>query len=318
MATESVLKFRRSPARVIERSSERFGIVLAKLYRGIDRRGLLSDFIADPRTSLLGVVPKWLIRACFCRQDGPSVSVIVATRNNAATIHGALQSLLDQTHANLEIIVIDDASDDNSLDIVRSIVRRDHRVKLVSNKNQLGTGRSRNLGLKMATGDYVTFQDGDDFSLPTRIASQLTVFSKFSGKTLSLCNYVRVDPNGNSLEINDRRVMKCIISMMFPRTEVLERVGFFVDGTVSEDADYYERIKIAFGSSCEVLTFRTLYQALFRPNSSFFGQMAIKTIDKGRVTYDAPPTVSGAHENIKRRHEMMREGKISCRVEFPD
>jgi len=316
MASWSVRKVQRFPAREIANTAGRLGAVAARLYRTIDWRGNLSDFIADPRSAMLGLMPRRIVLSLLRRPEGPLVSVIVATRNNAETITSSLQSLLRQTHANIEVIVVDDASSDNSCDLIREVLKEDSRVKLICNERQRGTGYSRNLGLVAAGGEYVTFQDGDDVSLPTRIATQLSVFSKFQGKILCLCNYVRVNAYGDSLEINDRRVMKCIISMMFPREMVLERVGFFMDGTVSEDADYYERIKIAFGAACEVLVFRTLYRALFRANSSFFDPMKIRHIEKGRILYDAPVNVSEAREKIKFRHEMMRKGKIPLRVDF--
>lgn len=316
MASWSVRRLQRFPAREIANNLGSFGAVATKLYRAIDRNGHLSDFIADPRSATLNLMPRRIMIPLLRRSAGPLVSVIVATRNNAETITASLHSLLLQTHAHIEVIVVDDASDDKSCDLIRELVKEDSRVKLICNNRQRGTGYSRNLGLVAARGDYVTFQDGDDVSLPTRIAAQLGVFSKFQGKILSVCNYVRVDREGRSLELNDRRVMKCIISMMFPREIVLKRVGFFMDGTVSEDADYYERIKIAFGAKSEVLVFRTLYRALFRKNSSFFDQMKIETVEKGRVLYETPLSVSSAHEQVRTRHKLMRDGKISCRVEF--
>ncbi|KAA3503665.1 glycosyltransferase family 2 protein [Agrobacterium tumefaciens] len=316
MATWGVRKIRRFPAREIAKTAGSFGAIAGIVYRAVDWRGKLSDFIADPQSAILGLLPRDVLLPLLRRSGGPLVTVVVATRNNAETIVSSLQSLTRQTHSHIEIIVVDDASSDNSCDLIRAIAKSDERVNLLSNRRQMGTGYSRNLGLLAAKGEYVTFQDGDDISLPTRISAQLSVFSKFQGKVLSLCNYVRVDTHGDSLEINDRRVMKCIISMMFPRKEILERVGFFMDGTVSEDSDFYERIKIAFGADCETLVFRTLYHALFRQNSSFFDQMEIKKIERGRISFNAPAKVSSARERVNARHAMMREGKISYRVGF--
>lgn len=309
---------RRFPAFKIKRSSRKFGPLASKAYRIIDRRGGLSDFMADPRTTLMGCVPRRLVRKWLSRESGPLVSVIVATRNNADTIVESLHTLVEQTHRNLEIIVIDDASEDHSLNLIRSVAKQDRRIRVVHNEQNLGTGRSRNVGLKLATGDFVTFHDGDDFSLPTRIAAQLAVFSKFQGKTLSLCNYVRVDDRGRRLEINDRRVMKCIISMMFPRKEVLERVGYFSDSSISEDSDFYQRIKIEFGPACEVLVFRTLYEALFRPNSSFFSDVTVETIEGQAVKFSRSEQSLNALAELKARHALMREGRLPVFVGFEE
>lgn len=318
MATPKFGGLRRFPAFEIERSFRKLGPFASKAYRIIDRAGRLSDFMADPRTTLMGCVPRRLVRKWLSRECGPLVSVIVATRNNEATIVESLHTLVEQSHRNLEIIVIDDASEDHSFNLIRSVAKEDRRIRVVHNEQQLGTGRSRNIGLKLATGDYVTFHDGDDFSSPTRIAAQLAVFSRFQGKILSLCNYVRVDDRGRRLEINNQRVMKCIISMMFPRKEVLGRVGYFSDSSISEDSDFYQRIKIEFGSACEVLVFRTLYEALFRPNSSFFSDVTLETIEGQAVKFSRSEQSLNALAELKARHALMREGRLPVFVGFEE
>ena len=58
--------------------------------------------------------------------------------------------------------------------------------------------------------------------------------------------------------------------MMFPRKEVLNEVGFFINSNLGEDSDYYQRIKIRYGSDCEVLVSRTLYEALLGEEFFFF------------------------------------------------
>ncbi|WP_322884742.1 glycosyltransferase family A protein [Sinorhizobium medicae] len=307
-------KFRRFPARELERSCGRLGGQIGWLYHLLDRGGRISDAIADPWSAALRLIPKPIIRWSCHRGRGPLVSVIVATRNNERTIGKSLKSLLDQTHRNIEVIVIDDASDDDSLKIINDIARRDLRVSVIQNPRQLGTGRSRNLGLRAARGDYVTFHDGDDLSLPTRVAVQLAALTKSPGKKMSVCNYVRVDSMGRALEINGRRVMKCIISMMFPRNEVLERVGYFEKCSVSEDSDLYERIKIEFGASCEILVFRTLYEALFRPQSSFFSDVKIESFDGAAVRFFRNEASLNALAGINERHQLMREGKMQVFV----
>lgn len=318
MALSVLSGLRRSPAFEIEQSLGKYGPLVGKAYRIIDRGGVVSDFIADPRTTLMGCFPKGLVQKWLPRRNGPLVSVIVATRNNAATILQSLQTLVEQSHRNMEIIVIDDASDDHSPDLIRWMAKQDRRITVVHNEKRLGTGRSRNIGLKLATGDYATFHDGDDFSSPTRISAQLAIFNKFQGKTLSLCNYVRVDDQGRRLEINNRRVMKCIISMMFPRREVLERVGYFSDSSISEDSDFYQRIKIEFGPACEVLVFRTLYEALFRPNSSFFSDVTVEMIEGQAVKFSRSEQSLNALAELKARHALMREGRLPVFVGFDE
>ncbi|WP_158255697.1 MULTISPECIES: glycosyltransferase family 2 protein [Sinorhizobium] len=308
-------EFRRFPLRRMKRWNLPVGgAIVVRAFESLDRNGQLSDICADPQRLYEWWWPYKAIRRKFLRIQRPCVSVIVATRNNEATIERSLRSLTRQTLNNLEIIVVDDASTDGSLGIIREIARADHRIRVITNARQLGTGASRNRGLQAATGDYVTFQDGDDFSAPSRLEMQCDALQKFPGKKLVLCNYVRVNEDGARLQINDRRVMKCIISMMFPRREVLDRVGFFLESNLSEDADFYERIKIAFGKGCELLVFRTLYEALFRNNSSFFSEVDIQNAGERVVRFTRKAEAAASWEAMQQRHAKMRKGEIDVYV----
>lgn len=311
-------KLRRYPAREIERKFGRLGGLVGSWFRLLDRGGLISDAIADPLSAARASIPKRIFDRMCRSTGGPLVSIIVATRNDMATIGKSLKSLLNQTHRNIEVIVIDDSSDDDSFRIINAIANQDCRVSVMRNQRQLGTGRSRNLGMLAARGDYVTFHDGDDISLPDRIAEQLRALVDAPGKKLSLCNYVRVDSKGRALEINGKRVMKCIISMMFPRSEVLERIGFFENISISEDSDFYERIKIEFGTECEVVVFRTLYKALFKPGSAFFSDVKIESFDGAAVRFSRSEASLNALARIRERHQLMREGKVPIFVGCSD
>ncbi|NTJ43577.1 glycosyltransferase family 2 protein [Agrobacterium larrymoorei] len=274
--------FRRFPAKDLQTVSP----LLASLFRRLDHCGKLSDFIADPLTSFNRWTDFKLQRQVSKGYAKPIVSIIVATRNNGLTLERSIRSLLAQTYAAIEVVVIDDASDDATPEILTKLSCLDKRVKTFRNVSQLGTGLTRNVGLLAASGSFITFQDGDDFSEPNRIAVQLEALLTGKDKYLCLCNYVRTNEYDESLEIGDRRVMKCIISMMFRRDIVLDRVGFFKDSTVGEDSDYYQRIKFEFGLSAEVLIFRTLYRALFRENSSFFSIFRVKSIGRRRFYFE--------------------------------
>lgn len=90
------------------------------------------------------------------------ISVIVPVYNCEDYLEESLGSLLNQTFKDIEIICIDDGSNDNSLDILKSIASSDSRVKVFTQKNQ-GAGAARNYGMKKASGDHVYFFDADDF-----------------------------------------------------------------------------------------------------------------------------------------------------------
>ncbi|MBB6511091.1 glycosyltransferase involved in cell wall biosynthesis [Rhizobium soli] len=242
------------------------------------------------------------------------VSVVVATRNDAATIYESITSILNQSYTSLEVIVVDDASDDGTEEIVEKLAAVDSRVRVVVNKARQGTGKSRNKGILIATGQYITFQDGDDTSLDNRIALQMAAFDKHPGAKLVLCNYVRVNEKRQSLLVNDKRTMKCIISMMFRREEVLDKVGLFREESVSEDADYYERIKAAFGPDSEVVIFRTLYRALFRRHSAFFSSAHIVEASGRRLLFERSEDAIRRWREMQAEHSEMRSGVRSPRI----
>ena len=112
------------------------------------------------------------------RNRKPLVSVIVPAYNAAAYIEEALMSVIKQTYANLEILVIDDCSTDGTLEIVRRIAKLDSRIKVLKNKHNLGIGANRDKGLKNTRGEFICWQDADDISLPNRVALQVDFLNK--------------------------------------------------------------------------------------------------------------------------------------------
>ncbi|MES5100711.1 glycosyltransferase family 2 protein [Agrobacterium sp. BA1120] len=278
----SLKRFRRYPAKELATNTGIVGSIMAKLYSAVDVRGSLSNIIADPWTAIRCVVR---LPCIYSVGSPPKVSVIIATRNNEKTIECAIKSLVNQDYRNIEMIIVDDASDDGSLQIIRSFAKTDERIKILTNKQRLGIGESRNTGLRVATGKYITFQDGDDYSLPSRISCQVQAFRNETIK-LCLCNYVRINDSGEVLELNDRRVMKCIISMMFPREDIIDAVGYFRRTSIGEDSEYYERIKRKFGKSSEKVIFRTLYKAKFNENSSFFSNTVVTQLTSNKIKFE--------------------------------
>ena len=104
----------------------------------------------------------------------PTVSVIIPLYKSAAFIAETLDSVLNQTHADLEVLCVDDRSPDNTAEIVGEYAKRDKRVRLLSHENNMGAPAfGRNTGLKAVQGEYVTFLDHDDTFLPTKLEELL-------------------------------------------------------------------------------------------------------------------------------------------------
>ena len=88
----------------------------------------------------------------------PFISIIISNYNTANYIHKAIESVLNQTYKNVEIIVVDDCSTDNSIDVIKL-----YPVKLIQNTTNVGCGKSRKIGISYSTGDYIMFLDSDDY-----------------------------------------------------------------------------------------------------------------------------------------------------------
>ncbi len=103
----------------------------------------------------------------------PRVSIVVPVHNGAPFIHIALDSALAQTERNLEVIVVDDASTDETCVVVERYCRRDPRVRLIRSKVQGGPARARNIGFDAARGEWVAILDADDWYTKDRLTCLL-------------------------------------------------------------------------------------------------------------------------------------------------
>lgn len=101
------------------------------------------------------------------------ISVLLPVFNQEENIYKAAQSILNQSHKDLELLIIDDGSTDHSYQICVKISEEDQRVRLFKNQNNLGLTKSLNLLLNESNGKYLARQDADDWSEVTRIEKQL-------------------------------------------------------------------------------------------------------------------------------------------------
>ncbi len=102
------------------------------------------------------------------------ISVVIPTYNRADLLPKAIQSALDQTFRDLELIIVDDGSTDRTEDVVRGY--RDPRIRYVKHEQNRGLNPARNTGVRNARGEFVAFLDSDDEWMPDKLAAQLEVF----------------------------------------------------------------------------------------------------------------------------------------------
>ncbi|HJX30341.1 MAG TPA: glycosyltransferase family 2 protein [Thermodesulfobacteriota bacterium] len=110
----------------------------------------------------------------------PQVSVIIPTYNRAHLLSRAIKSALDQTFQDFEIIIVDDASTDDTDKLVASF--HDSRIRYIQHEKNHGGGAARNSAIKQAQGDYLAFLDSDDEWLPDKLEKQMKLFNGTSKK----------------------------------------------------------------------------------------------------------------------------------------
>lgn len=165
----------------------------------------------------------------------PNVSVIIPAYNQGHYLSGAIQSVLDQTYQDFEIIVVDDGSTDNTAEVAKSF--SDTRVRYIYQKNG-GLSAARNTGIRNSTGSYVTFLDSDDLFFPKHLDTLATMLNEKSdigfvaGQTIPIDNegnYLSEVPKSNTRELGDQFLLGNLLPVgsMMVRRCWLDKVGPF-------------------------------------------------------------------------------------------
>ena len=129
----------------------------------------------------------------------PLVSVIIPTYNGQRWLPESAQSVLSQTYANLELIIIDDGSQDGTRDIVESLCRKDSRVRAIYKANG-GVATARNTGIAATQGKYVSLLDQDDLFEPSKIEHQTAYLERHPETDLVYGQYLVTDDVGRILK----------------------------------------------------------------------------------------------------------------------
>ena len=128
----------------------------------------------------------------------PKISIIIPVYNVEKYLPECLDSILNQTFQDFEIICVDDGSTDSSLDILQEYKRKDDRFVILQ-QHHAGAGAARNNGIKLAEGKYIQFLDSDDYFEPTLLEEMHNHAEKF-GADLTVCSSRKVDDEGNIIE----------------------------------------------------------------------------------------------------------------------
>ncbi len=190
----------------------------------------------------------------------PRVSVIISTFNGERYIREAVQSILDQTFHDFELILVNDGSTDATLEILRGF--DDPRITIVNNPGNQGIAASQNKALSVATGEYLALMDHDDVSLPERLQMQVAFLDDHPEVGMLGCNCISVDEKDHvesvSSHFRDDAFLKWQLLLcgcpffhtsLMVRRSAMERVGGY-DGKYRFAGDYYVIAKLT--DSCGV------------------------------------------------------------------
>ncbi|MDN2661254.1 glycosyltransferase [Neptunomonas sp. CHC150] len=176
------------------------------------------------------------------------VTVIIPCFNAESTIGTALSSLLQQSWRNIEILVVDDCSTDQSVKVVGEWARKDKRIRLISHSVNQGAYAARNTALQQAKGHFITVHDSDDWSHPDKLRVQAQALQNDPSLQGSISHWVRCDNQFNfqRWRMEDGWIFRNTSSLMF-RSSLVKKIGYWDCVSVSADTEYYYRILRIFG-----------------------------------------------------------------------
>ena len=125
----------------------------------------------------------------------PLISIITPSHNASQFISETIRSVLNQSFSDWEMIIVDDCSADNSVEVIRAFVEQDSRIKLIRLSVNSGAAVARNTAIEAAQGRYIAFLDSDDLWLPDKLEKQLA-FMQVDNYPFAYTAYDKIDENG--------------------------------------------------------------------------------------------------------------------------
>lgn len=228
-------------------------------------------------------------------EDGPLVTVIVPIYEPSAATNIAIESLLGQTWANLEILIMDDCSptvDDHGnptgyREQLESLAARDSRIQLIFHQTNRGSYSVRNDGLDLATGEFVTVADKDDWHHPQQIELQVRHLLDNPTHTANMTHWARVDQNLKMTlrSATGRVVYPSMPSVMFRREKILHDVGYWDTVRKSGDSEFKSRIENFYGTPVEPVNPAPLAFALMEGENLTRNDMGVGYLAPERRAY---------------------------------
>lgn len=171
--------------------------------------------------------------------DNPKISVIMSVFNDDTFVKESVESILNQSYSNFEFIIIDDCSTDNSLNIISSYT--DERIKIIKNQKNIGLTKSLNKSLKIAKGQYIARQDGDDISMNNRFLEQVNYLDENHEIAVLGSNVYWIDKDGEII----REIKNPLHPKFSNRNEVTHGSVMFRKKIIDDLGGYNELLRNA-------------------------------------------------------------------------
>lgn len=219
---------------------------LARLNAYLKAHGLSSVRLVD---ELRMPSPRNLIaEVSAANVQGPLVTVLMTTYCTGERVVAAIESILSQSYRNIQLIVVDDASSDETPERVQEVASRDARLCLVRLPRNVGTYAAKLIGLMRAEGEFVTCHDSDDWAHPRKLELQVLPLLKDRRLVGSASCMVRMQDDGvfyARAVYPVRRLNQS--SLLFRRDEVLRSAGVWDCVRIGADTELLARIRLIFG-----------------------------------------------------------------------
>ncbi|MCI5127083.1 MAG: glycosyltransferase [Candidatus Electrothrix sp. AUS3] len=247
----------------------------------------------------------------------PLVSIIIPSYNHEKYIIEAVNSVFAQSYQNIELIIIDDGSNDNSVNIINKLVdlNRNHKIKFIAQDNA-GLSKTLNKGVRLSSGEYIGFLASDDVYLPNKIEENIAALKKTGNDVGAVYSdgYI-IDSQGNyysrfstkyPIPISKNIYKELLVQNWIPALSVLYKkdcflsVGWFDEDFTTEDYDFFIR-------------FSKKYKILFLNTTLFCYRQ------HGNNTSSNTEAMARQREKLKKKHhDMMQASNFISAIQQMD
>lgn len=198
----------------------------------------------------------------------PLITVVMPNYNGHRFVEQAIDSVLNQTYPNFELLVVDDCSKDDSLQLIQQKAKSDDRIRVIALEHNAGVANARNVGIKEAKGEFIALLDNDDLWTDDKLERQLALANK--GADIVYCSYDFIDEQNNSIkkpfvvpqQTNFNKMLASSViscSTSFIKTELMQAQPFNPDFYHEDYVLWMELLRVcptAFGDQKVLMHYR--------------------------------------------------------------